>query len=99
MNMTPAQFGRALKQPYAWPGGYPTYFVACDGEAFCHRCAKENGKAIVEALRSPVGNAWAVVGQEINWEDATLYCVHCGDRIESAYAEDEAKAISSGKRQ
>ena len=31
-------------------------------------------------------------GQDVNWEDAELYCDHCSKRIESAYAEDLAVA-------
>jgi hypothetical protein len=27
---------------------------------------------------------------DVNWEDPSLYCDHCGARIESAYAEVEA---------
>lgn len=95
---TPAQFGKALTQPYAWPGGYPTYFVCSDGAALCHRCAKENGSMITQAIRSQQTEEWLVQAQEINWEDSSLYCDHCGERIESAYAEDDAKAARSGRR-
>ena len=30
-----------------------------------------------------------IVAADINYEDSALYCDHCGDRIESAHAEDE----------
>ena len=99
MNMTPAQFGKALKQPYAWPGGYPTYFVTSDGVALCHKCAIEQGKLITAAIRDRDNSGWRVVAQDINYEDSSLYCDHCSERVESAYAEDEAKAQLSGKRQ
>lgn len=101
-TFTPADFGRALKHgPYAWPGGYPTYFVMSDGGTLCHSCALQEGKRITAAIREGLGNRddWSVEAQDVNWEDPALYCDHCGSRIESAYAEDEAKAIHSGKRQ
>jgi len=25
---------------YAWPGGYPLFFICSDGAALCHKCAK-----------------------------------------------------------
>lgn len=95
---TPAQFGRALSQPYAWPGGYPTYFVTSDGAALCHQCAKQEGKAICDSIRNGFSDGWKVEAQDVNWEDPSLYCTHCGERIESAYAEDEAEAIKAGTR-
>jgi hypothetical protein len=30
------------------------------------------------------------VALEANWEDPDLFCDHCGDRIESAYAESDS---------
>jgi hypothetical protein len=98
MIQTPSQFGRALSNPYAWPGFYPTYFVTSDGAALCHRCAKDNGKAICDAIRDGLRDGWKVEAQDINYEDPALYCDHCGERIESAYAEDEAQSIRSGNR-
>jgi len=29
------------------------------------------------------------LGADINWENPFLYCDNCGERIESAYAEEE----------
>jgi hypothetical protein len=34
-NYTLQQFLKDLDEPYAWPGGYPRYFITNDGEA-CH---------------------------------------------------------------
>lgn len=99
MITTPSQFGRALNQPYAWPGGYPTYFITSDGAALCCDCAKRQGRQICDSIRTRSNDGWRVESQDINWEDASLYCDHCGERIESAYAEDEAQAIRAGTRQ
>lgn len=91
MNIkTPADFGRALKQPYAWPGGYPTFFITSDGAALCHECAKSEGQRITASIREHSHDGWRVEALDVNWEDASCYCDHCGERIESAYAEDEA---------
>jgi hypothetical protein len=85
---TPSDFGRALKQgPYAWPGGYPLYFVCSDGGALGFDAARKNAALITSALRDPWDNSgWRVIGADINWEDPSLTCAHTGKPIEAAYA-------------
>lgn len=62
---------------FAWPGGYPLFYL--DGENFviCPACANMDGPATLETYA-------------VNWEDPNLYCDTCTNRIESAYAEDQA---------
>lgn len=74
--------------PYAWPGGYPKYFVMQDGEAISFSVAKTERRQILEAFDGS-NSQWRVIGVEINWEDADLYCAHTNERIPSAYAEPE----------
>ena len=86
---TTLQFKNALKQgPYAWPGGYPLFFICDDGGALCCKCAASHARPVMEAIRDKArGCGWRVVGEDINWEDPDLYCDNCNDRIESAYAD------------
>lgn len=84
---SPADFGLALKIPYAWPGGYPTFFITEDGAALCHKCAKREGQRIISSIRDGANADWRVVAMEINWEDTDCYCDHCSKQIESAYGE------------
>ena len=84
----PSDFGRALKVgPYAWPGGYPLYFITSDGEALSFDAAKENARQICAAIREKSDDGWRVLTCDVNWEDSELTCVHTGKRIESAYAD------------
>ena len=79
-----------IASPYAWPGGYPMYAATSDGACLCHKCCKAESSQIGK----PSGDwhdQWRIVGLDVNWEDPALYCDHCGNRIESAYAEDEAE--------
>jgi uncharacterized Zn finger protein (UPF0148 family) len=62
---------------YAWPGGYPLFYLGEDGDVFCPACANQ-----IDANPE-------IVHVDINWEDPDLYCEGCSKRIESAYAEDE----------
>ncbi len=82
---------QAIRQPYAWPGGYPKYILMADGEALSVEGAREEWRQICEAMirRQGLRDCWEVAGVDINWEDTTLRCVHTNKPIESAYGEDE----------
>ena len=75
--------------PYAWPGGYPLYFITSDGAALSFDTVKENYRIILQSVRHQMRDGWQVVACEINWEDSGLYCDHTGQRIQSAYGDDE----------
>jgi hypothetical protein len=73
--------------PYAWPGGYPLYFITSDGAVLSFEAVKSERRNILEALRDNAKRSgWHVCAIEINWEDPELFCDHTGKRIESAYA-------------
>lgn len=92
---TISDFRRAVRNgPYAWPGGYPLYFVTSDGGALSFKTAKQERRSILEALRTDdKDSGWYVVGTNINYEDADLICDHSGEQIESAYREQTDVAI------
>ena len=89
-------YNRGLNK-YAWPGGYPTFWLMADGAICAFAVAKTERRSMLEALRDyeTVGNSynndWRPVALEINWEDGDLYCDHTGERIESAYARKEGR--------
>ena len=83
------QVKRAIRDGYAWPGGYPLYVVMADGEALSCAAAHQHWRAIVWSTLHGAREGWAVAGAAINWEDGALYCCHSGARIASAYAEAE----------
>ena len=94
MIYTIQDLARDFRAPYAWPGGYPRYFITSDGAALSFEAVGENYAIIADDIRT--GNTrseWHVCGCEINWEDPDLYCDHTGKRIESAYAEDQADGL------
>ena len=87
-----SDFRRAMRLgPYAWPGGYPCFFVTNDGGALSFEAAKACRREMLEALREGKRDhsGWLPVALEVNWEDSDLVCDHTGKRIESAYGEDE----------
>ena len=88
---TPAEILRevksAIREPYAWPGGYPRYILMHDGEALSIEAARDNWKQICLSTIGQYRDEWQASGAVINWEDAELTCAHTGELIESAYGE------------
>lgn len=74
---------------YTSIGCYPIFFATSDGEAMHPKCVRENYRQVSSAIRhNETYDSWHVFGCDINYEDASMYCAHCNERIESAYAED-----------
>jgi hypothetical protein len=84
-----SDFRRAVRNgPYAWPGGYPCYWIMSDGEAMAFSVAKSERRAMLEAIANKDRRSqWYPEFLDINWDDGALFCAHTGERIESAYAE------------
>ena len=79
--------GRSEFPAYAWPGGYPIYYIADDGGVLCPTCVNKEIRRVVESTVTAAGDGFELVGAEVNWEDAALFCEHCNKRVQSAYAE------------
>lgn len=69
---------------YAWPGGYPIYYLFLDGEICCPACAnRKNGSDADITLETE--KQWRLVDMEIHYEGGPLQCAHCNTFIKSAY--------------
>jgi hypothetical protein len=93
-DMTVRQFLQSLRDgKYAWPGGYPKYWLASDGETLSYEACREQCMQIARAIRDNDNSGWRVVACDANWEDPAMYCAHTNERIESAYAEDQVPHV------
>jgi len=72
---------------YAWPGGYPMFFITSDGAALSFAAVRANWCLVCAAMRGHLNDGWRVIAAEVNWEDPDLYCADSNERIPSAYAE------------
>lgn len=79
------QVKRAVKEKYAWPGGYPLFIVLADGAALCTDCTEKELGLIAAATSQDFRDGWKASGVDVNWEDPDLYCDHCSKRIKAAY--------------
>lgn len=68
---------------FAWPGGYPLYYITKDNGVLSPEAVEENQRL----TNDPDDPQWFVVEVRINEEDTNLICDHTGERIPSAYAE------------
>ena len=77
----------ALRERYAWPGGYPFHFLAESG-TLCFGCVFKNRReAIRQTRRDEKRGEWNVE-PFILWE-GPCYCEECGKKMESAYGDIE----------
>lgn len=82
------QVKSAIRNPYAWPGGYPVYTVMADGELLCPDCARTYFAQIVRDTYARWGGAWRAAGAEVKWEGEHDFCCQCCKPLPSAYGED-----------
>ncbi len=75
----------AIRTKYAWPGGYPLFLITSDGASLCVTCGYQKYRQIAYAIMHKLNDGWRVTAADVNWEDANLFCDHCGNQIESAY--------------
>jgi hypothetical protein len=73
---------------FAWPGGYPLFFITSDGAALSFYTARTQFRHIADSIATGSNDGWRIVACEINYEDSDLQCDHTGNRIASAYGDD-----------
>lgn len=73
---------------FAWPGGYPLFFITSDCAPLCFDCVRSEFLAVSLSVRWKLSDGWRVIGAQVNWEEPDLRCEHCSKPIESAYGED-----------
>lgn len=83
-NRQGLQIDRLSWEAWAWPGGYPIFYVVKDHGVLCPHCAN----AELPRTLDPDDDQFFIVDSDINYEDPRLYCDHCGTQIECAYPGD-----------
>jgi len=71
---------------YTFPGLYPIFYVASENArplgtlyVVCAKCGNTDRH-----------NRKNIIGYDVNYDDASLYCDVCDNKIESAYGDDDA---------
>jgi hypothetical protein len=71
--------------PYAWPGGYPLYFLTASGDTISFEGVHEHFFEEARSIRDKSSDRIVACG--INWEDPEMTCVRTGKLINSAYGD------------
>ena len=72
-------------QAWAWPGGYPIYYLDGDNSVLCPLCATVNDTdEQIDRFRPQACG--------INYEDMNLYCEECQEYMAPAYPTDSGFA-------
>jgi hypothetical protein len=50
----------AIRNKYAWPGGYEFFGICSDGGTLCPDCMKENFRPIIWSIKNKVNDGWKV---------------------------------------
>ena len=58
---------------FAWPGGYPLYFVTSDGGALSFQTVREELPSVLDSIRENNSDGWQVIGCDVNWENTSLF--------------------------
>jgi len=88
---TLAQVKAALRSGgFAWPGGYPLYFVTRDGAALSFEAVRSMFRQVASDFVDDTSTGWRVEAVDANYEDSELRCDHTGELIPSAYGDDES---------
>jgi len=72
-----------------YPSTYTKYFMNTDGEVCCGSCATKNKQQIVQEFEENTGyvNSPRIQYADFNFEDTSLYCDWCNERIAPDYVD------------
>ena len=68
---------------FAWPGGYPMFYVDGDGQCLCATCAT---KSLNDPDEIP---SFKPIAYDVYYEGPTMQCDNCNADIESAYGDPD----------
>lgn len=78
----------AIRQKYAWPGGYALYAITTDGECLCMTCCRTEFKQIAWSVRNKVNDGWRVsMITSAAFYDEPPTCDHCNNPVDAMEAE------------
>lgn len=81
--LTSLALREAIRQKFAWPGGYAIVGICSDGGVLCCDCMRAEYKQIANARRHRLNDGWRVEAiTTTECEDAPIDCDHCGKAIE-----------------
>lgn len=88
-QLTSLRLRAAIRQKFAWPGGYEIYGITSDGGVLCCDCMRREYRLIAQSRRHNYNDGWQVQAIALDCEtDSFTACDHCYRVIVEGY-EDE----------
>jgi len=72
---------KGLVMHYAFPGGYPIFYLTKENETLCPQCVQTN----ISDCCNVDDVSWYVESTGINYEDDNMMCCECNATIDCAY--------------
>jgi hypothetical protein len=94
---TIAELKHALRNPFAFPGGYTLAFYCWDGERLCPKCVRAEFKQVVREKATPLPRSyhqWRVDYIDVHWEGPPDFCAHCNVELPSEYGDPDQPEVS-----
>lgn len=77
-ELTSLALRAAIRQKFAWPGGYEIYGITSDGSTLCCDCMRQEYRQIAYARKFNVHDGWNVQVIALDCEtDSFTDCAHC----------------------
>jgi hypothetical protein len=83
MSRLPELLADGTLPAYAWPGGYPMFYLDRENSVLCAKCAS---KSLADADEVP---QFRPVAADIHYEGPSMLCGQCSAEIESAYGDPD----------
>jgi hypothetical protein len=77
-ELTSKELKNAIRNKYAWPGGYEIFGIASDGSVICCDCMHKEYRQIAYARMHNLTDGWRIdaITCTAECEDLTI-CEHC----------------------
>jgi hypothetical protein len=80
---------KAIRDKYAWPGGYELFGICNDGGLLCCDCMRKEYFQIAYSRKYSINDGWRVLAVDCsaNYDDY-IYCEHCNHTIVDRFNEE-----------
>jgi len=80
---------KAIRNKYAWPGGYEIFGICNDGAILCCDCMKKEYFQIAYSRKYSINDGWRVIAVDsaANYDDY-IFCEHCNYIIVDGFDEE-----------
>jgi hypothetical protein len=80
---------KAIRNKYAWPGGYEIFGICNDGAVLCCDCMEKEYFQIAYSRKFSINDGWRVLAVDCaaNY-DEYIYCEHCNHTIVDRFNEE-----------